>query len=234
VNGVRQLDCRNGSINLEAGVITDLPDDVRYEWSFQGQPLGTAELQTINEPGRYFVKAYIDNGLVQCESTDFVDITLNREKPVCTFQSPLLNCRRKSGNITYTANSALQNEIWSTPIGQNVSGNNFPVDSLFASSGLSCRFQAERADNGCRIDTLIGVQSDFVHPKVTIEGDDLLTCIINKIPLQVISDLQHDSIRWILDGNYLTSTKVSYDATEVGNYLCWVKAKRNGCTNEGH
>ena len=233
-SSIRQLDCKNEFLQLETSVITDFPNDVQYTWTFQNQEIGFTSSITIQDPGRYYLTAKIDNGLVSCESTDFVDITLNKEKPVCSFLSPTLNCRQKAGFISYNANSPLENEKWTTPVGNVVNASTFPVDSLYASSGLSCRFQAVRIDNGCTIDTLVAVQSDFKHPEVLIQGDGILNCFVNEIPLNAGSDLQVDSIRWVRDGDFLISGKTTftYDATIPGNYFCWMQASRNGCTNQ--
>lgn len=232
--GLRQLDCTNESLQLQASVITDFPNDVQYTWSFQNQTIGLGSSIEVQLPGRYVITAKIDNGLVFCESSDYVDITLNKEKPVCTFLSPTLNCRQKDGFISYTSNSPLQTEKWTTPIGNVVNAKNFPIDSLFAASGLSCRFQATRIDNGCEVDTLVSIQADFKHPDLIIQGEGILNCLINKIPLNAITNLQIDSIRWTRDGNFLISdtSLTMYDADLPGNYSCWVRAARNGCTNQ--
>ena len=100
-NGIRQLDCKNEFITLSATTISDFPNDVRYEWSFNNQVMGTSSSLIVNKPGRYIVRVMIKNAFVDCTSSDFVDVTLNIEKPVCTFTVPKLNCRTKSGIVNY-------------------------------------------------------------------------------------------------------------------------------------
>lgn len=232
VPGVRQLDCNNESIILNSAIISDFPGDVKYKWSLNSVTIGTGSSIVVQFPGRYIVRAYIDNSIVNCSSSDFVDITLNKEKPVCTFDSPTLNCRRKSAVIAYQSSALLTGEKWTTPLGNVVNSRNFPIDSLLASSGVSCRFQAKRADNGCEIDTLVSISSDFVKPLVSITGDGELNCIVQKVELGSQSNMPVDSVRWIRDGDFLVANVNQYDATSPGNYVCWMRASRNGCTND--
>lgn len=230
--GIRQLDCNNENIVLRTTIISDFPGDVKYEWFLNTVAIGSGSSIVVQNPGRYVVRAFIDNNVIDCSSSDFVDITLNKDKPVCSFDSPTLNCRRKSAFISYQSNSMLTGEKWTTPLGNVVNASNFPIDSLLASSGVSCRFQAKRTDNGCTIDTLVSISSDFVKPLVSITGDGELNCIVQKVELASQSNMTADSVRWIRDGNFLVANSYQYDATQPGNYVCWMRASRNGCTND--
>ncbi|MBK6363287.1 MAG: hypothetical protein IPG18_11550 [Saprospiraceae bacterium] len=232
-NGIRQLDCKNEFITLSATTISDFPNDVRYEWSHNNQVMGTSSSLIVNKPGRYIVRVMIKNAFVDCTSSDFVDVTLNIEKPVCTFTVPKLNCRTKSGIVNYNANSILTNLRWTNPLGNVVTSNSLPVDSLAASTGVSVRFRAERTDNGCKIDTLIGITSDFIKPDIEIAGDGDLTCERLKVPLKIVTNLAWDSIRWIKDNlEFLIQDVDYYNVEEKGNYNAFIRASRNGCTNE--
>lgn len=229
---IRQLDCINDNIILRTEIISEFPADVKYEWFLNSVAIGSGPSILVQNPGRYVVRAFIDNNVVDCSSSDFVDITLNKEKPVCSFDIPTLNCRRKSASISYQSTSMLSGEKWTTPLGNVVNAPIFPIDSLLAASGVSCRFQAKRTDNGCTIDTLVSITSDFVKPLVNITGDGELNCIVQKVELSSQSDMPADSVRWIRDGNFLIANAYQYDATQPGNYVCWMRASRNGCAND--
>lgn len=231
-NGIRQLDCKNEFLTLTSSTLSDFPNDVRYEWSLDNQILGTGSSIIVNKPGRYVVRVFVSNSFVNCQSSDFVDITLNVEKPVSTFTVPKLDCRTKSGALTFNSNSPLTNIRWTNPLGNIITTNTLPIDSLSASTGVSVRFRAERTDNGCKIDTLIGIISDYLKPDIQITGEGDLTCERSEVPLKIVTNLAWDSIRWIKDNtDFLIDSVDYYDVTVAGNYNAFIRAARNGCTN---
>ncbi|MFZ1702971.1 MAG: hypothetical protein WAT79_01420 [Saprospiraceae bacterium] len=231
-NGIRQLDCNNENINLTSSIVSDFPNDITYEWYDGINLIGSGSTFTIDKPGRYRVVAFLNNNFINCQSSDFVDITLNKDKPVCSFNNPVLDCRIKTGSITYNSSHPLVSEKWSLISGLVVNGTTFPIDSTMAASGVSCRFTAKRADNGCVVDTLVAIRSDFVAPNVSIQGDGELTCLQLSVPLQAVSSLTPEYIRWTLGPNFLVDNTANYTATVKGDYNVFMRASRNGCSNQ--
>ncbi len=231
--GNTQIDCRNESITLSTVVFGDFPNDITYEWYLAGNLMGTGPSVSVQQPGRYSVIARMQNSLVSCQSSDFTDITLNKEKPLVQFENPMLSCRITRDRISYTTNTPLILEKWRLPNTPEVTGTTFEIDSLIAASGLSCRFEAERADNGCRIDTLLLIQGDFAKPTINILGDAVLNCLRDSVHLTAqYGALLPEFRRWTYENSEFINDQDDFIRPfKPGNYNLFVRAARNGCTN---
>lgn len=234
INGVRQLDCRNPEITLNAQVSGEFGPDIQYEWKNQsGQVVGIAPQLKVNKSGRYTFRTYVDNGIVNCSKDTIIEISSNFEKPVFTLQAPLFNCRTKNGALRASSLQNLVNARWTTPQGQNISGIQINIDSVRAQIGGEYRFFAERADNGCSEDTSLVVKADFQQPLVSMTGDGNITCANPSVRLAYSSNMTADSLRWT-KGNFPGDVYINhninyYDASEQNNYYVEVWAAQNGC-----
>lgn len=233
-NGIRQLDCRNPEIALNAQVTGEFSSDIQYEWKNQsGQIVGIGPQLKVNKPGQYTFRTYVNNTIVNCSKDTIINITANFEKPVFALQVPVFNCRTKNGSLRASSQQNLINARWTTPLGQNIAGIQVNVDSASAQIGGDYRFTAERADNGCSEDTLVTVKADFQRPLVGMTGDGIITCVNPSVRLGYSSSMTPDSVRWT-KGNFPGDVYINhfinfYDAVEQNKYYVEVWAAQNGC-----
>ncbi len=233
-DGVRQLDCRNPDITLNAQVSGEFSSDIQYEWKNQsGQIVGIGPQLKVNNPGRYNFRAFVDNAFVSCSKDTIIEISSSFEKPVFALQIPSFNCRTKSGSLRANSIQNLVNARWTTPEGQNIPSLQINIDSLRAQRGGEYRFFAERADNGCSEDTTVIIKADFQQPLVSMTGDGTITCVNPSVRLAYSSSMIADSVRWT-KGSFPGDVYINhfinyYDAVEQNNYYVEVWAAQNGC-----
>jgi len=239
--GLRQLDCNNPQLSLSTSLFGDFPSDTYVEWTdADNLILGNDRSLIVTKAGRYFFTARISNNFVTCSRTAFVDVTENYEKPRVTFTVPTVSCKNLSGVLTSNSLHPLSAIEWTAPFDIRYNTSQIVVDSISAVSGIAYRYKGTRQDNGCILDTLISVSSDFVKPNIKIAGEGELTCVVPFVRLDYNSNLAVESVIWKYLGtnqnpanNFLTQGPAGtyHEARNPGNYDVTVIAARNGCSN---
>jgi gliding motility-associated-like protein len=230
---VTTLDCNNTLLSLRATTNTNFPDSLIYNWaSPSGISIGSGDQVSVDIPGLYRLNITAKVGSAVCTVQSTVQIGRDVEVPTIQLNIPTFNCQRPTGIITVTPSRTLAQAQWRLPVGgQIIQSQNLMVDSVNVRSGGQFQFSA-KADNGCTVDTVITLLTDFQRPTLELRGEDL-TCRKPVTTLNFSSDMAFDSVRWIYNGFFQQTTLGNtYNANQPGNYTVEVRANRNKCWND--
>ena len=209
ITGVQTLTCAVDEITLTA-VASD--DVVSYLWS-NGS---TESFIDVTEPGDYSVTVTAANG---CAASDEVTVEQDITDPILSLEvSGILTCDVHS--VTLTANTDAVSITWY--LNNSLVGNEFTIN--VSESGIYTAIVT--GANGCTNSDEIVVEKDESVPSLTLNVDDILTCLVNEVSITATTDAEE--IEWYFD-NVVIGSEFSITVSQPGIYTALVTGE-NGCT----
>lgn len=191
----------------------------------------------VTVPGTYTLST---TGIIDgkaCTENRSIVIGEDKNKPKIVANIPLVRCLLRNETpqrISISSPDQLVTSFWTLPDGNVRSGTFVVVDSLNAVMGLPYKLSVTGI-NGCVLDTLFYIPTDFRVSNVSLLGDNL-SCHNPVQTLTVTTSLPIDSIRW-----YRTSpnpqfygshiSKLTHDITEGGIYRVDIMTSGSKCWN---
>lgn len=230
------LTCAVSSVLLSA-IITSRSSALRLQWqAVQGALSGGANAPqaTAIQPGNYQITVL--DTLNGCGTTQSVEVTANTTPPRISIAPPaVLNCAVTHTLLTAAATTpagiALQYQ-WSTPNG-NISSGASTATPRIEKSG---QYQVVATDprNSCTALATVQVQTDTLHPKVTIAQPGVLTCATTQISVEALTAAAATPrYVWTTANGHFTSghTDSVLAVDKPGDYMVIVTNEQNHCTD---
>ncbi len=234
---VQTLNCDNPQIVLQGVINANTSQNISYYWldSENNRVNINSTNLSITKSGTYKFIGEFSSPTTTCRQETSINIDEDFELPNITVNSPIFTCVNvRNSNISLSVSSAdvFRSATWIAPDGTRRNGLSIVLDSTNVMSSIPYRFVGTGL-NGCAIDSIFRVETNFKRAKVTMDGEDL-SCYIPQTTILVSTDILIDSIRWYKpnpNGEFFGShlAKYSHDVDRPGEYFVDVKASESKC-----
>lgn len=232
------LDCNNNDIELISSINSNSAGTINYKWSDEtGTLLGDEASVVIDKVGQYNLLITTTESGKTCSAHTEITIEADFNIPKISSSVPVIGCKellKPNPTITVIPQTSYSHIQWITPLGTEINDElSIEVDSLNVLAG-SYRLLLT-GNNGCVLDTVLKVNTNFEKANILLKGDDL-TCYYPNVTLTATTNIPVDSMRWSKvapDQKFYGShhSKVSHVITEPGVYQVDALASSSRCWN---
>jgi len=225
------LDCSTTSTTLN-GSVTGTLNPTTFQWSNNGNPVGSGSSLLVNAPGQY--NLLVTDDVTFCTSTASISVTQNLNPPALSVANPaLLTCSNPSQTLTGSSTIGGVQFSWATIVGTDTTilgnGTTLPVSS----AGTYFLIGLNPANN-CANAVSVNVSADQNPPSADAGASFTIDCAGETAPLNGSGSGGANLIyQWSsVDGHLLSGTNSSTPLIdEAGTYQLLVTNPANGCTD---
>jgi len=227
------LDCGVNSLNLTGRIESNEPN-LTILWTTDNGTILSGEDTLEPEVGSSAIYTMNvinnDNG---CSSISAVFVEPNQDLPVIDFE-PAVNFNCGTSNMILDASGSTSGEgityQWTNDEGLDIFDDDTTNPEIFEPGDYTLTIINN--NNNCQNSRTISIGADTIVPNLVLNAADELSCIVDEVNLEVISDLTNLNLQWsVITGNIVSGENSPTPlVNQAGEYELTVTNINNQCT----
>ncbi len=228
-----QLTCAQSETMLTASGTSNIGGNLSYEWTLDGNTIGTGAEISISAVGTYQVIVTDEsNG---CTAIDEVEVSSDDNIPEVVLEEvTTLDCNNQIVSLS-GINSSAGPEIvyeWLDENQNTISSS----PTIEVNEIGTYTFIVLNTDNGCVSQLPIQVEENFNAPEPEVNNIEELNCLITSFTAEandLNTNIDNVSYQWFdINTGSLIGQSSSLEITNEGNYNLIITNEENGCSSE--